>query len=88
MVEKMSEMDPASMMNQMYYSAMRLLPIFILIIILSNSLIADQVDQGAMAFGGGLSMFFLASTIGMFGSENMLNTGMGVTELSIFNKLT
>ena len=58
MVEKMSEMDPASMMNQMYYSAMRLLPIFILIIILSNSLIADQVDQGAMAFGGGLSMFF------------------------------
>ena len=57
MVEKMSEMDPASMMNQMYYSAMRLLPIFILII-LSNSLIADQVDQGAMAFGGGLSMFF------------------------------
>lgn len=50
MVEKMSEMDPASMMNQMYYSAMRLLPIFILIIILSNSLIADQVDQGGNGF--------------------------------------
>ncbi|WP_416327210.1 ABC transporter permease subunit [[Eubacterium] hominis] len=173
MVEKMSEMDPASMMNQMYYTAMGLLPIFILIVILSNSLIADQVDRGsmayvlstptkrsavaitqmvfmivvpfiiisivcatrittsflfydevnvagmlalfggmyilveavcglcymgsclfsqskkAMAFGGGLAVwFFLASMIGLFGSENMVNTGMGVSELSIFNKLT
>lgn len=173
MVEKMSEMNPASMMNQMYYTAMGLLPIFILIVILANSLIADQVDRGSMAyvlstptkrsavaitqlvfmivvpfiilsivcatrigtsflfydevnvagtlalfggmyilveavcgicfmgscifsqskksmaFGGGLAVwFFLASMIGMFGSENMVNTGMGVSELSIFNKLT
>ena len=172
-VEKMSEMDPASMMNQMYYTAMGLLPIFILIVILANSLIADQVDRGSMAyvlstptkrsavavtqmvfllvvplliigvvgatrigtsflfydevnvagmvalfigmyilveavcglcymgsclfsqskksmaFGGGLAVwFFLASMIGLFGSENMVNTGMGVEELSIFNKLT
>lgn len=172
-VEKMSEMDPASMMNQMYYTAMGLLPIFILIVILANSLIANQVDRGsmayvlstptrrsavaitqmvfmlvvpllmiavvcatrigtsflffdevnvagmialfggmyilveavcglcymgsclfsqskkAMAFGGGLAVwFFLASMIGLFGSENMVNTGMGVEELSIFNKLT
>ena len=42
-----------------------------------------------MAFGGGLAVwFFLASMIGLFGSENMVNTGMGVSELSIFNKLT
>ena len=173
MVEKMSEMDPASMMNQMYYTAMGLLPIFILIVILANSLIADQVDRGSMAyvlstptkrsavaitqmvflivvpflmlsvvcatrigtsfmfydevnvagmialfagmyvlveavcglcymgsclfsqsrksmaFGGGLAVwFFLASMIGLFGSQNMVNTGMGVDELSIFNKLT
>lgn len=173
MVEKMSEMDPASMMNQMYYTAMGLLPIFILIVILANSLIANQVDRGSMAyvlstptkrsavaitqmvfmlivpllmiavvcatrigtsflfydevnvagmlalfggmyilveavcglcymgsclfsqskksmaFGGGLAVwFFLASMIGLFGSENMVNTGMGVEELSIFNKLT
>lgn len=173
MVEKMSEMDPASMMSQMYYTAMGLLPIFILIVILANSLIADQVDRGSMAyvlstptkrsavaitqmvfmlvvpllilsivcatrigtsfmfydevnvpgmlalfggmyvlveavcgicymgsclfsqskksmaFGGGLAVwFFLASMIGLFGSENMVNTGMGVEELSIFNKLT
>ena len=173
LVEKMSEMDPASMMNQMYYTAMGLLPIFILIVILANSLIADQVDRGSMAyvlstptkrsavavtqmvfllvvplliigivgatrigtsflfydevnvagmvalfigmyilveavcglcymgsclfsqskksmaFGGGLAVwFFLASMIGLFGSENMVNTGMGVEELSIFNKLT
>ena len=173
MVEKMSEMNPASMMNHMYYTAMGLLPIFILIVILSNSLIANQVDRGsmayvlstptrrsavaitqmvfmivvpllmiaivcatrigttflfydevnvpgilalfggmyilieavcglcymgsclfsqskkAMAFGGGLAVwFFLASMIGMFGSENMVNTGMGVEELSVFNRLT
>ena len=50
MVEKMSEMNPASMMNQMYYTAMGLLPIFILIVILSNSLIASQVDRGSMAY--------------------------------------
>ena len=173
MVEKMSEMDPAAMMNQMYYTAMGLLPIFILIVILANSLIANQVDRGSMAyvlstptkrsavaitqlvfmlivpllmiavvcatrigtsfmfydevnvagmlalfggmyilveavcgicymgsclfsqskksmaFGGGLAVwFFLASMIGLFGSENMVNTGMGVKELSIFNWLT
>lgn len=42
-----------------------------------------------MAFGGGLAVwFFLASMIGLFGSENMVNTGMGVEELRIFNKLT
>ena len=170
MVEKMSEMDPAAMMNQMYYTAMGLLPIFV---ILANSLIANQVDRGSMAyvlstptkrsavaitqlvfmlivpllmiavvcatrigtsfmfydevnvagmlalfggmyilveavcgicymgsclfsqskksmaFGGGLAVwFFLASMIGLFGSENMVNTGMGVKELSIFNRLT
>lgn len=173
MVKKMSEMNPASMMNQMYYTAMGLLPIFILIVILANSLIASQVDRGSMAyvlstptkrsavaitqmvfmiivplliiaivcatrigttylfydevnvpgilalfggmyilveavcglcymgscifsqsrksmaFGGGLAVwFFLASMIGLFGSENMVNTGMGVEELRIFNKLT
>ena len=173
MVEKMSEMNPASMMNQMYYTAMGLLPISILIVILANSLIASQVDRGSMAyvlstptkrsavaitqmvfmiivplliiaivcatrigttylfydevnvpgilalfggmyilveavcglcymgscifsrsrksmaFGGGLAVwFFLASMIGLFGSENMVNTGMGVEELRIFNKLT
>lgn len=173
MVEKMSEMNPASMMNQMYYTAMGLLPIFILIVILANSLISSQVDRGSMAyvlstptkrsavaitqmvfmiivplliiaivcatrigttylfydevnvpgilalfggmyilveavcglcymgscifsqsrksmaFGGGLAVwFFLASMIGLFGSENMVNTGMGVEELRIFNKLT
>ena len=173
MIERMSEMNPASMMNQMYYTAMGLLPLLILIVILANSLISDQVDRGSMAyvlstptkrsavaitqmifmiiaplviiavvcatrigttylfydevnvpsilalfggmyilieaisglcymgsclfsqskksmaFGGGFAVwFFLASMIGMFGSENMVNTGMGVEELSIFNKLT
>lgn len=173
LVEKMSEMDTAAMMNQMYFTVMGLLPVFILIVILANGLIADQVDRGSMAYvlstptkrsavaitqmlfmivvpailigivcvsrigttylfydevnsksivmlyfgmyilteavsaicylasclfsqskkamglGGGLATwFFMASLLGMFGSENMVNTGMGVEELSIFNKLT
>ena len=46
-------------------------------------------SKKSMAFGGGLAVwFFLASMIGLFGSENMVNTGMGVKELSIFNRLT
>lgn len=173
LIEKMGEMDTAGMMNQMYFTVMGLLPVFILIVILANGLIADQVDRGSMAYvlsthtkrsavaitqmlfmivvpailigivcvsrigttyllydevnpkaivmlyfgmyilteavsaicylasclfsqskkamglGGGLATwFFMASLLGMFGSENMVNTGMGVEELSIFNKLT
>lgn len=43
----------------------------------------------AMAFGGGLAVWcFLASLLGMFGTENMVNLGMGVEELGSFNKLT
>ncbi len=173
MIEKMSEMDTTAMMNQMYYTLAGLLPIFLLVVILANGLIAEQVDRGSMAYvlstptkrsavavtqmifmivvpalvlgivcasraittcwffddpnpqavvalfigmyilveavcgicylascwfsqskkamgvGGGLTVwFFLASMIGMFGSENMVNTGMGVEELSVFNRLT
>ncbi len=173
MIEKMGEMDTTAMMNRMYYTLTGLLPIFLLIVILANSLIANQVDRGSMAYvlstptrrsavvitqavflivvplliiavvcatriassfvlfdevnvtgtialftgmyilveavcgicylascwfsqsklsmgvGGGLTVwFFLASMLGMFGSEDMVNTGMGVEELSIFNKLT
>ncbi len=173
MIERMSEMDTSEMMNQMYYTLAGLLPIFILIVILANGLIAEQVDRGSMAYvlstptkrsavaitqmifmivvplivigivgatraftttlffeeynlkataalfcgmyilveavcgicylascwfsqskksmgvGGGLAVwFFLASMIGMFGSDNMVSTGMGVEELSVFNKLT
>lgn len=172
-VQKMSEMDTSAMLNQMYYTVAGLLPIFILIVILANSLIAEQVDRGSMAyvlstptkrsavaitqmifmivvplviisivgatrigtsflfydevnvpglvalfagmyllieaasaigyfgsclfsqskksmgFVGGLSTWFiLSSLIGMFGAENMVNTGMGVEQLGIFNKLT
>lgn len=46
-------------------------------------------SRKAMAFGGGLSVwFFLASLLGMFGSSNMTDMGMGVEALGIFNKLT
>lgn len=41
MIQKMSEMDTSAMLNQMYYTAIGLLPIFIFIVILANSLIAD-----------------------------------------------
>lgn len=170
---KMAEMDTTSMLNTMYFTVMGLLPIFIFIVIVGNSLIVNQVDSGSMAyvlatptkrsavantqaiflvvtpiiicavgciarniasivftgetnvkmyialyfgmyllaeavggicymgsclfnqsrkataFGGGIAVwFFLASLLGMFGAEDMVNMGMGVEELGIFNKLT
>lgn len=46
-------------------------------------------SRKATAFGGGLTVwFFLASLLGMFGAEDMVNMGVGVEELGIFNKLT
>lgn len=173
LVETMSELDTSAMLNQMYYTVMGPLPIFLLIVILANSLIASQVDRGSMAyvlstptkrsavvttqmlyliavpfviiaivcavrigtsflfydevnvpgylalfggmyilteavasicflgsclfsqsrkalgFGGGLTAwFFISSLLGLFGSEDLVSTGMGVEELGIFNKLT
>lgn len=172
-IEMMSEMDPTVMINQMYYTVTGLLPIFLLIVFLANSLVVDQVDKGSMAyvlstptkrsavaktqmlfmifvpfiivslvcisrlistqaffgevnvpstialfggmyilveavaaicymgscifnrsrnsmaFGGGISVwFFLASLLGMFGSDMMVDMGMGVKELGYFNNTT
>jgi ABC-type transport system involved in multi-copper enzyme maturation permease subunit len=173
LVGKMGSMDTSAMINQMYFTVTGLLPIFILVVILANGLIAERVDSGSMAYilstptkrsavaftqmlfmitvpaliilavclsriatsfllyddvnvksiaalfcgmyilveavsaicylascffsqsrkslgmGGGLTAwFFIASLMGMFGSDNMVNSGMGVKELSVFNKLT
>lgn len=173
LVETMGSMDTTSMLNQMYFTVMGLLPIFLCIVIVANSLFVDQVDKGSMAyvlststrrsaivitqgiflviaplliiavvcgtriassfilyddvnvpgiimlyvgmyilveaiagicyfgscvfnrskssmaFGGGLTVwFFLASLLGMFGSSDLVDMGIGVKELGIFNKLT
>ncbi|MBR5329481.1 MAG: ABC transporter permease subunit [Firmicutes bacterium] len=48
-------------------------------------------NQGskALGVGGGLTVwFFLAALLGMFGSEDLINMGIGVEILNIFNKLT
>lgn len=50
LVENMSNMDMTTMLNQMYFTVMGLLPIFILIVIMGNALIVDQVDKGSMAY--------------------------------------
>ncbi len=43
----------------------------------------------ALAIGGGITVwFFLASLLGMFGSEDLVNMGIGVEILNLFNKLT
>ena len=43
----------------------------------------------ALAIGGGITVwFFLASLLGMFGSEDLVNMGIGVEILNVFNKLT
>lgn len=172
-IEMMSSMDPTVMINQMYYTVTGLLPLFLLVVFLANSLIVDQVDKGSMAyvlstptkrsavaktqmlfmvfvpfiiislvcisrlistqaffgevnvpgtialfggmyilteavaaicymgscifnrsrssmaFGGGLSVwFFLASLLGMFGSDMIVDMGIGVKELGYFNNAT
>lgn len=173
MVERMGTMDTTAMLNRMYFTVIGLLPIFILIVVMANSLLSNQVDSGSMAyvlstptkrfavvltqavfmilvplimitivclsriattfifydevnvsaiiarfagmyilveavaglcylgsclfsqskkalaFGGGLATwFFLASLLGMFGSDTLLDMGVGVEELGIFNHLT
>lgn len=173
LVENMSEMDSSSMLNQMYFTVMSLLPILLFIIFAGNALIVDQVDKGSMAYilstptkrsavvttqavyliftplimvacafvtkliacnviigevevakyaalyggmyllteamasicylascifnlskyalalGGGLNIwFFICSLLGMFGSENMVNMGIGVEELGMFNNIS
>lgn len=48
-----------------------------------------NLSKYALALGGGLNIwFFVCSLLGMFGSENMVNTGMGVEELGMFNRLS
>lgn len=43
----------------------------------------------SLALGGGFGIWcFLASLLGIFGSRDLLDMGMGVEELSVFNKLT
>ncbi len=173
LVDNMSKMDTSSMLNQMYFTIMSLLPILLFIIFAGNALIVDQVDKGSMAYilstptkrsavaitqavymivmpfimvgfgfltklvsasviigevevakyaalygglyllteamagicylascvfnlskhalalGGGLNIwFFICSLLGMFGSESMVDVGMGVEELGMFNRVS
>lgn len=172
-LEVMTNMDRTAMINKMYFTLMGLIPIFLFIVIVGNSLIVNQVDSGSlayvlatptkrsavantqmiflivspmiicaigciarivassvmlgevnvkmnialyigmyllaeaiggicymgsclfnqssrsMAFGGGIAVWcFIASLLGMFGSQDMVNVEIGVEELDIFNKLT
>ncbi len=48
-----------------------------------------NLSKYAMALGGGLNIwFFLASLLGMFGSDSMVQMGIGVDALHKFNYLT
>ena len=43
----------------------------------------------SLAVGGGFAIWcFLASLLGLFGSKELIDMGIGVTQLGIFNKLT
>ncbi len=50
LLNTMSSMDTTSMLNIMYYTVMGILPMLIFIVVAANSLIADQVDKGSMAY--------------------------------------
>lgn len=74
--------------NMMLYLGMYILIEAVAGICYMGSCLFNQ-SRRSLAFGGGIAVwFFLASLLGMFGSEDMVNTGMGVEELGIFNKLT
>ena len=177
MLEKMGleipHMDPSVILDTMYYKVIVLIPIFLLVVVASNALIASQVDDGSMAyilatpterravafthmifmlvvpllimgivcgvkcalneqiigdvdweatvvkfagmyvlveavsavcylgsclfnrssraltFGGGITVWcFIASLLGVFGSDKLVEMGVGITELDIFNQLT
>ena len=46
-------------------------------------------SKKSLAFGGGLTVwFFLASLLGLFGSPDLVDMGIGVDVLDIFNRLT
>lgn len=49
-IETMQNMDTTAMFNQMDYTIMGLLPIFLFIVIVGNSLIVEQVDKGSLAY--------------------------------------
>lgn len=49
-IETIGSMDMTTMLNQMYFTVMGLLPIFLFIVIVANSLFVDQVDKGSMAY--------------------------------------
>ena len=172
-MDKMQSLDFNVYFTKIYFTILGMLPLFVFIILVSNSLIAGQVDKGSMAYilstptrrsavavtqaiylilaplvllaitcvtrcistvvlfdevciprmimlyvgmylvveaaagicyfcscvfnqssramalGGGLTLwFFLAALLGMFGSEDMVNMGVGTEVLGIFNKMT
>lgn len=172
-LDRMKSMDFTTFFTKIYFTVIGMLPTFVFVIIVANSLIAAQVDKGSMAYilstptrrlavantqalfmifaplvllaiaclvrcgstmllfgevnvpmtvmlflgmylvteaaagicffascvfdqsskalaiGGGITLwFFLASLLGMFGSEDLVNMGIGADVLGIFNKLT
>jgi len=50
LVENMSNMDMTSMLNQMYFTVMGILPMLLFVVLVANSLLVDQVDRGSMAY--------------------------------------
>lgn len=172
-LDRIKELDFTTFYTKIYFTVIGMLPTFILVIIVANSLIAAQIDKGSMAYilstptrrsavvmtqavymilsplvllaiaclarclstkilfgevnvpmtamlflgmylvteaaagicylcscifnqsskalavGGGITLwFFLASLLGMFGSDDMVDMGIGADVLGIFNKLT
>lgn len=166
-------MDPSIILDTMYYRVIILIPIFLLVVVAANALIAAQVDDGSMAyilstpterravafthmvfmllvplvvtgivcgvkcglnekiagdadavatvvkfagmyvlveavaaicylgscffnhssraliFGGGITVWcFIASLLGVFGSDKLVEMGVGIEQLDIFNRLT
>lgn len=80
--------DPNIKMNLALYGGMYVLMEAIGGICYIGSCLFNR-SRYATAFGGGVALWcFIASLLGMFGSQDMATMGAGVEELGIFNKLT
>lgn len=49
-LDALSQMDTTALLTKMYFTVMGLLPIFLYVVLIGNSLIVNQVDSGSMAY--------------------------------------
>lgn len=80
--------DPNTAETAALYAGMYVLAEALAGVCFLGSCLFDR-SRHSLAFGGGIAVWcFLASLLGMFGTDKLVNIGVGVEQLGIFNRLT